>query len=225
VIVLATGAVTLALLALHPLGTGGAPAGRTSYATITPVPRAPTAVFLGGATTAGAGASGRPTRWPTLLSAAKGWEEINLAVKGGDIIFGTTPRTCGAAACPTYQELVEKTVALNPPVVVLAGGQSALASTSPITTATIDAAFTALRVGLPASTLIVIGPAALDGTHDARAVALEQAVRTAAAGVGATYVTLLEPNVLDPTMIASDGVSVNDAGHAAIANRVKAALS
>ncbi len=221
----AAGAIALALLALQPIGTEGTAAPKEAYATIAPVPRAPTAVFLGGSTTAGAGVSSRAARWSTALAAAKGWQEISLATKGGDIIFGVAPRTCGPSPCPSYQELVAKTVDLNPSVVVLAAERGGTNEDSPDVAATTSAAFAALRVGLPNATLIVVGPAALTGVQDKRAVDLDSAVRAAAARVGATYVSLLEPNVLDPSMVASDGVSVNEAGHAAIALRVKTALS
>ena len=118
-----------------------------------------------------------------------------------------------------------QTVGLNPSVVVLAAERGSTNENSPDAAATTNAALAALRVGLPDATLIVVGPAALTGMIDTRAVDLDSAVRAAAARVGATYVSLLEPNVLDPSMVASDGVSVNEAGHAAIAVRVKTALS
>ncbi|TFC94232.1 MULTISPECIES: SGNH/GDSL hydrolase family protein [Cryobacterium] len=225
VAVLAVGALGLALLALQPVGPEGSGAPKTPYPTIAPAPRAPTAVFLGGPTTAGAGASGPATRWSTVLAAAKGWQEISLATQGGDIVFGVTPDNCGSSSCPSYQELVARTVELNPSVVVLAAEMGGKNVISPDAVATTNAVFAALRVGLPDATLIVVGPAAPTGLDDARAVELDSAVRAAAARVGASFVSLLEPKVLDPSLVAGDGVSVNEAGHAAIAARVTTALS
>ena len=225
VAVLFVGAIGLALLALQPVGTEDAGAPKDPYPTITAVPRAPTAVFLGGASTSGAGVSGQATRWSTGLAADKGWQEVNLATKEGDIAFGVTPGTCGPSTCPSYQDLVAKTVGLNPSVVVVAAERAGTNVDLPEAVATINAALAALRVGVPDATLVVVGPAALNGMDDSRAAELDSEVRAAAARVGATYVSLLEPNVLDPSMVASDGVSVNEAGHAAIAVRVKTALS
>ncbi|TFC99656.1 hypothetical protein E3T28_08930 [Cryobacterium sinapicolor] len=118
-----------------------------------------------------------------------------------------------------------KTVGLNPSVVVVAAERAGMNVDLPEAVATINAALAALRVGLPDATLVVVGPVAPNGMDDTRAVELDSEVRAAAARVGAAYVALLEPNVLDPSMVASDGVSVNEAGHAAIAARVKTALS
>jgi hypothetical protein len=217
--------VVLAVLALQPVSRGDPITRSAPLPTITPVPSAPTAVFLGGSTTNGAGASGRAERWPSLVASAKGWEEINLAVRGADLLYGIKPKTCADAQCPTYEEVVARTVALDPPVVVVAGGEGESAPEASVAVTTIESAFTALRVGLPGSTLIIVGPSALGGVSDRRAVALDRVVHNAATSVGATYINLLEPNVLDPSMVASDGVGLNDAGHAAIASRVTAALS
>ncbi|WP_104194127.1 SGNH/GDSL hydrolase family protein [Cryobacterium sp. M25] len=118
-----------------------------------------------------------------------------------------------------------KTVGLNPSVVVVAAERAGTNVDLPEAVATINAALAALRVGLPDATLVVVGPAALIGMDDTRAVEFDREVRSAVARVGAAYVSLLEPNVLDPSMVASDGISVNEAGHAAIAARVKTALS
>ena len=56
------------------------------------------------------------------------------------------------------------------------------------------------------------------------AIGLDSAVRAAATAVGATYVSMLEPNVIDPALLLPDG-HVNNDGHRAIAQRVVDALA
>jgi lysophospholipase L1-like esterase len=49
-------------------------------------------------------------------------------------------------------------------------------------------------------------------------------VQAAAHRVGAEYVSLIDPRVIEERMVDLDGVHVNDEGHRAIADRVLAGI-
>ncbi|GAA3886988.1 hypothetical protein GCM10022381_31300 [Leifsonia kafniensis] len=215
----------MATLALRPMTSPDASAQAGGWPTIAPDKVDPTAVFLGGSSAAGSGAGTAKTRWTTLLATAKGWTEANFAGQGNDSLFGTSDTSCGGKGCLKYQDLVAKTVALDPSFVVVAVGQSENATDPAVIAATISASFTALRVGLPNATLIAVGPAATASHVTERIQAVDAATRTAATSAGATYISLLEPNVFDDSMVGADGITPNDAGHAAIATRIEAAFS
>ena len=82
-----------------------------------------------------------------------------------------------------------------------------------------DKTYGDLRVQYRDAKIVAVDPSA-DGDVDTAAVGFDSAVQNAAERVGATYVSLIAPNVLTPDMFADDGSHVQDTGHPGIADRV-----
>jgi lysophospholipase L1-like esterase len=204
-------AASSAAPASQPTGT---PTAAEATPSSPPVP--PRAVFLGDSYTVGVGASDPSLRWSSLVAAAAGWEEVNL----GQV--GTGYLTNGKSAFPNFAEMIPTAVGADPDIVVVAGGQNDIAVGLPDETVAIGTFYRELRDALPDARLIAVGPSYPVPFGDAEVV--NTAVRDAAAAVGADYVDLLNPAVLLPEYVVPDSVHVNDAGHAAIAARVDAAL-
>jgi len=180
------------------------------------------AVFLGDSYTQGWGASTPSLRWSALVAAGSGWVEVNQGEGGTGFVSISGPGGCGQDRCPTYLERVPEVLAVHPAVVVIAGGQNDLGQIDADPAgvrAAVDATYDEIRQGQPDARIIAVGPS-LAQPANAQIETLDRWVRAAAARVGAEYVSLLEPDVIEPDMVASDGVHVNDAGHRAIADRV-----
>ena len=184
------------------------------------------AAFIGDSYTQGVGASGPESRWVTLVSGKEGWEPHNFGRSGTGYLAVGAPSECGHLKCLNYVKTVPLVVAAKPHFVFVSGGQSDfetfLKDPGSVITA-IDATYTLLRAGLPDTPIYAIGPSTT-GTVTKQILEFDTAVRSAAARVGATYVSLLQPNVIKPTFIAADRSYVNDAGFAAIAERVEESI-
>ncbi|WP_455833758.1 SGNH/GDSL hydrolase family protein [Pseudarthrobacter siccitolerans] len=186
------------------------------------------AVFFGDSYTHGTGASSSATRWTTLVAKNFDWNEINMGSGGTGYVTASGKNGCGQAYCPTFPEMIAKTSVDKPKFVIIAGGQNdfktAKDNPQPVIDA-ITATFNAAKAKFPEARLIAVGPSTPASSISPHVVALDGAVQAAAAATGATYVSLLNPEVIDhATMMAPDGGHVNDAGHAAIAERVLTAL-
>ena len=187
----------------------------------------PIAVFLGDSYTQGTGATSPDQRWTSLVSAERGWSEVNLGRGGTGYLTAAGVEGCGREICPNYVGMVAEAVDVKPDVVVVAGGQndfSAFRDDSTTVVAQVDATFEALREALPRARIVAVGPSS-PGEAGESALALDAEVRRAAEAVDALYVSLLQPPVITESMVRPDGAHVGDAGHAAIAERVLDALA
>lgn len=219
---LAIAAIVLAAFALTPRRSTASADGTSPIS----VPKITEAVFIGDSYTEGAGASGPSGRWVTLVALKEGWEPDNLGRSGTGYLATGTTAECGLLKCPNYGGIVSLAVAARPDFVIVSGGESdfeVFLKNPQSVIAAIDATYNSLRIGLPDTPIYAIGPSTT-GQVTKSIVAFDTAVHTAANRIGATYVSLLEPNVIKPTFIATDGVHVNDAGHAAIAARVEQSI-
>lgn len=218
-VVLAIAAVVLASLALIPEGSTASAEPRSKIR----VTGITNAVFIGDSYTQGIGASGPGRRWVSLVSVKEGWEPQNLGRSGTGYLATGSPSECGQVKCPNYVAMVPLAVAVHPDFVFVSGGQSDfetfLKDPASVITA-IDATYSSLRAGLPDTPIYAIGPSAT-GAVTKQILEFDTAVNAAAKRVGATYVSLLQPNIIKPTFVAADRAHVNDAGHAAIAARVE----
>jgi lysophospholipase L1-like esterase len=188
-------------------------------------PARPTAVFLGGSTTQGQGASTPATRWSSLVASARGWDEVDLGLGGTGYVTTAGPEGCGLEFCPNVETRVADAVARDPDVVVVSGGEDDLASYEDDPDTVGDAVattFSELRRQLPRARLVAVGPSTPGAVDDA-VEGLDADVRAAATAAGAEYVSLLEPDVLT-VEAAAPGARFDDAGHRAIAERVLAAV-
>lgn len=184
------------------------------------------AVFLGDSYTQGWGASNPTMKWTTLVAHDAGWTEVNQGQGGTGYVTRAGVAGCGKDDCPTYPERVADIVAAAPDVVVIAGGQNdrwALATDPALVQAAVDRTFSLLREGLPNARLIAVGPSTAEPATT-MITDLDGWVRAAADRVGAEYVSLLDPVVIQSDMVTADGVHVNDAGHRALADRVLATV-
>ena len=194
----------------------------------TPAPApAPVAVFLGDSYTQGYGAVPVERRWSSLVAANAGWTEVNQGLGGTGYVTTADLHACGLDYCPTYVERVPGVIAAAPDIVVVAGGQNdrwALAGSPDQVRAAVDATFAGIRQGLPNARMIAVGPSTAEAPT-ALIVELDGWVRAAAERVGAEYVSLIEPVLIEEAMIAPDRVHVTDAGYRALADRVLAQIN
>lgn len=186
----------------------------------------PVAVFFGDSYTQGTGASSVATSWVSLVSDAMGWSTNNLGRGGTGYRATSDENGCGLAFCPNYDQMI-KDYSGPADFVVIAGGQNDLIDAAKNIAPALAAVATTLvdaRAKYPKATIIAVGPST-PGNVDTTVRAVDKAVRDAAATVGARYVSLIDPEVIDhATMMAPDGGHVNDSGHSAIAQRVLPAL-
>jgi len=198
----------------------------TPTPTPSPPPPPPRAAFIGDSYTQGGGAASHDHRWTTLTAADLGWVEKNFGRGGTGFVTTNSYLGCGLRYCPTYVEMVAETVAVAPDIVVVAGGQNdfpAFARDPDRVRAAVAETYRSLRVGLPGATIVAVGPSTPWEIDDV-ARQLDAAVREAAASVGAVYISMLEPNVIDPAHSLGDGHVGND-GHRAIADRIVSVLA
>ncbi|WJL94649.1 SGNH/GDSL hydrolase family protein [Microbacterium sp. ET2] len=179
------------------------------------------AAFMGDSYTQGGGAELHAHRWSTLAADDLGWVEVNLGLGGTGFVTTNSWRGCGRQYCPTYVEMVAEVVAASPDVVVVAGGQNDFGTfvrDPERVRAAVWQTFTSLGAALPDADIVAVGPSTPWEVDDV-ARGLDAVVQEAAEAVGASYISMLEPNVIDPAFSLGDGHVGND-GHRAIADRV-----
>ncbi|MDP9027473.1 MAG: SGNH/GDSL hydrolase family protein [Actinomycetota bacterium] len=184
------------------------------------------AAFIGDSYTQGVGASAPAGRWTTRVSVAAGWREVNLGRGGTGYVATSGVSGCGLPFCPNYQQMVQRAINADPDIVVVSGGQNDFGAWQTDASAertAINDVFERLRQALPSARIYAIGPSTTGGVGGP-VVGIDAAVQAAARHTRATYVSLIAPDVIVPGMVLSDGGHVDDAGHAAIAQRVLHAI-
>ncbi len=195
-------------------------------ALLTPVDTRPTAVFIGDSYASGTGASSPATRWTTLASTALNWKEVNIGRGSTSYLATGTMAGCGLDYCPNYLQMVPEAVKHSPSIVIVSGGQNDFSNFEKRPQSVVDAinaTYQAIHEKLPDAKVVAVGPSTPWGVGDT-VTRLDKAVQEAAKANGATYVSLIAPDVVDMAMVAKDGAHVLDSGHAAIAERVESAL-
>lgn len=218
----ACSAVVLAAAAL----TSGVPKpkGSNEWPTMATSPQPPVALFIGDSYTSGSGASSTAKRWTTLVAASQGWRESNLALGGTGYLTSASAAQCGKPSCPDYRGVIAEAAQVDAAVVVVSGGASDRNQSIAAERDAISTFYRTVRESFPTAKVIAVGPIAPKARIGASVVQMDEDVRSAAAAIGALYVDMLDPVVLSAKMVASDHANANDAGHAAIAARVEAAL-
>ncbi|WP_179272190.1 SGNH/GDSL hydrolase family protein [Rhodococcus sp. 05-2254-6] len=179
----------------------------------------PVVVFLGDSYSKGIGASTNGKRWTTLVSAAMGWSELNLA-EGGS---GYTTTYLGQKT--DYAIKLDVVAAAQPDIVVVSGGRNDYeAGTSSVTGAVALSLFEAIKAAAPNTEVIVTSPIWDSTEPPADFATLIDGVKAATASAVARYLDIGEPLADHPDMIDPDGLHPNDAGHRIIAGAVVSVL-
>jgi lysophospholipase L1-like esterase len=221
--VLGAGGITLGgaggVLAPAPRGAPSVWAESPSPSPSPVVEREPVVLFVGDSYTVGQGTTSPELRWSTRVSEEMGWQELNVAVGGTGFVKGNAKRD-------NYPTQLRSVPWGGVDIVVIAGGQNDFKTLRRDPARVFDAvadtyALAALR--FPDAEIVAVGPSTPRAVGlEARA--LDSAVRAAAAAHGATYVSLLDPNIVQGGLVHADGVHTTDTGNARIAERVLATL-
>jgi lysophospholipase L1-like esterase len=175
-------------------------------------------IFIGDSFTVGTGASDNTKRWTAIVSKTEGWHQVNLG-HAGTGYSKTSSSGCDGSGCPNFAQMVQEAAATNPGRVVVAGGQSDFSLDFAEVEPAIKKTYADLRAALPNATIIAVGPSAV-GNVTQKISDFDNAVQQAASAIGAQYVSLINPDVLDESMTSAGNTQMNDAGQAAIAQRV-----
>jgi lysophospholipase L1-like esterase len=175
------------------------------------------ALFVGDSYTVGQGASSPELRWSTLVADAMGWQELNVA-DGGTGFVTRRPELDRL----NYPEQLKSVPRGSVDVVVIAGGQNdfkSLRKTAGPVFVGVENTYALAERRFPDAEIVSVGPST-PWVVGLEARAMDSAVRAAAARTGATYISLLDPNIVQGKLINKDGIHTTDAGNALIAERV-----
>jgi lysophospholipase L1-like esterase len=187
-------------------------------------PRAPGQVrvaFYGDSYTLGTGASDAANRWSTIICQEQGWSEFNPSMNG--LGFVNNRATYGGDDLPGMiiddrPDIVFITMGLN--------DNFSFATAAERIETRITEDFERLSTALPDARIIVVEPF---WYTDARPESVEIIigwVEDAAAAIGADHIPGASRWIEGhPEWMAADGLHPNDAGYAAMADRMRAALA
>lgn len=182
-----------------------------------PDPDAPVVAFYGDSYTLGTGASDPANRWSTVICAERGWTEFNPSVNG-----------LGFVNNRTSQDLPQQIVAQDPDIVFVTMGLNDNFSYARAGSGIRDRIaddFAYLTRELPEARVIVVEPFWYTDERPESVEIIIGWVHEAADEIGADWI----PDAsywIDghPEWMASDGLHPNDAGYAAMAEKMDAAL-
>ncbi|MCJ1709194.1 SGNH/GDSL hydrolase family protein [Microbacterium sp. VKM Ac-2923] len=188
---------------------------------------APVVAFYGDSYTRGTGASSPEKRWSTIVSAERGWREINRSENGLGFVNRRTSMGPGLDDIPTLiidddPDIVFVTMGLN-------DNFSYDRAADEIHTA-IDSDLDRLRDGLPEARIIVVEPFWYTDDRPASVDVIAGWVEAAAERIDADHIDgashWLDGHDADSSdsWMASDGLHPDDTGYADMAKRMDAAL-
>jgi hypothetical protein len=160
-----------------------------------------------------------PAGWPAQVAASVGAElSLHAVARAGYVAPGVTGEDLTAA--------VRANPVPDAAVTVLFGSRNDADESAPAVEANASAAIAAVRQQAPSTTLLVVGPVWSDADVPAGVVAARDAVRSAAQDAGVQFVDpIAERWFADVTgLIAADGVSPTDQGHAYLAEQIGPAV-
>jgi hypothetical protein len=159
------------------------------------------------------------TGWPALVASAIGARlELHAVSQAGYAAVGTTGQTLGG--------IVEQSPVADASVTVAFVSRNDLGETAAAVGESATATFERIRAAAPDTRLVVVGPTWSSAAVPADLVLLRDAVADAAAAVGAVFVDPIADEWFSQpgTLIASDGITPTDAGHAYLAERITPAV-
>lgn len=201
-----------------------APSGNNSPAAAAAT--ATTVAFVGDSFAAGVGATSPTQRWTSLVAVKHGWTEKNYGhPQSGYAAMGTVgPCAATVDACPNYATQVPAIVAAAPELVILSGGGNDAGVDPAVVKSSIDQTLSGLRAGLPNAKIVVVNPWWDMRPQPESLSVLTEALKASAATAGVVWADTGQPIAGKGTLLTSDGLQANDAGHAALAATVDAAL-
>jgi hypothetical protein len=209
-----------------PLGAASSTPGSSTPARSSP-PTTPTVVAasaglldaVGDAYTSGAPEGGRGSAgWPALVAAYLGVRLVNRGVAGTGYLV--------AAQSTTFGERVAQVIADRPTLVIVWGARIDVSEPSAALQAATKGALHALKAGLPAATVVAIGPAWINGAPPAAYVAARNAEAAGAQAAGALFLDPLAQNWFDgPGLMSTDRVHPTNAGFASAAHFIETDLA
>lgn len=180
----------------------------------------PRTIALGDSYTAGTGSSANFTGYAQTALFSLGIGDVWAAGVGGSGYV-----TPGPLGVTFGQRLDHDVIRWKPKIVIVAGGiNDPVDQPSQVGAAASDV-FRRIRAGLPSAKLIVVGPWAPRQPN--RLVAIDNAIREAAAANGAIFVSTLGwiTDANRGQYIGADGIHPNRAGHRYLGHRLAAALA
>lgn len=191
-----------------------------SSAPATPTPRTPTLAVYGDGYSAGNPLGGMgPAAWPAILAARTGAQLTLAAVpQAGYAVAGVDGRT--------FPQLVTSSPSTADVTVVFGSRNDVSSSPDEVGTAALET-FQQIQAQAPATVLLVVGPAWDDAAAPAELEEVRDAVAAAATEVGAEFVDPLAEGWFDRPagLIATDGISLTDAGHTHVADELTPLVS
>lgn len=187
----------------------------------------PVVSFYGDSYTRGTGASSNDKRWSTIVSAERGWQEINRSENG----LGFVNRR--ASMGPGLDDIPAQVIADHPDLVFVTMGLNDNFSYDRAADRirdTIDSDLQRLREGLPDARIVVVEPFWYTADRPASVDVIAGWVEDAAARIGADHIEgashWLDEHYADSpdSWMAGDGLHPNDTGYAYMAERMDAAL-
>lgn len=188
---------------------------------------APVVAFYGDSYTRGTGASSPDKRWSTIVSAERGWREINRSENG----LGFVNRR--ASMGPGLDDIPALVIDDDPDIVFVTMGLNDNFSydrAADDIRAAIDSDLRRLRDGLPDARIVVVEPFWYTDDRPASVDVIAGWVEAAAERIDADHVDgashWLDGHDADASdsWMASDGLHPNDTGYADMAKRMDAAL-
>lgn len=183
-----------------------------------------TAVFIGDEFSTQRAVELGGTLWTSEVARVNNWGEKNWSATGMGFVHKPKQAECKTSDCGNILEQVPRIVAENPRVVFIAAGTSDVGETPADVASSINSVFGALKIALPSARIVAIGPAAVDAIPKPEIVAIDGLIRSASKEMGATYISLLSPKILDDSMVSSNNEILSPSGHKAISTRVIDAL-
>jgi lysophospholipase L1-like esterase len=180
----------------------------------------PVVAFYGDSYTLGTGATDASRRWSSIVSATRGWTEVNPSVNG--LGFVRNRSVFGAG------DVVDAVIGAGPDLVIVTLGLNdnfAFEAAGTRIAEQIVDDLSRLRTALPEARMVVVEPFWYTDERPRSVEAIIGWVREAAAGIGADHIAgasrFLEGR---PEWIGQDGLHPNDDGYAEIAARMDSAL-
>jgi lysophospholipase L1-like esterase len=209
-------ATTSSASTASPSGDAAAPSSSATEPVVTPV----LAVYGDGYSSGSAAGGQGPAGWPALLAGRL----------GAQLQLGAAPRSGYVAIGSTGQDFADQVAATPVPdatVTIVFGSRNDLGQPVDDVSGAVTDTLDAIRSTAPDTAIVVVGPAWSNADVPAELNDQRDAVASAAAAAGATFVDpLAEGWFAEPgDLIADDGVSPTDAGHQFIADSLAPVVS